>query len=216
MKKFALIAIAMLAMGPLAKAQLYVGGSLNISGNNSKEVENKKTELNPSSTTLGISPEVGFFLSDNFAVGVYLESQFTFLNDRDSANPVKTNRTTWGIAPYARWYAIQSDKFGVFLEGQLFFLHNGGKTTAGNTTVAGPKTNAFGLNIVPGLSYNLTDNLQLQMRLDVLGANFTHTTTTTEIGNDKRKDISNNYGLNINTHDALRLATVSFGFIYKF
>lgn len=214
MKKFALIAIAMLAMGPLAKAQLYVGGSLGVNGNNSKEVDNGKTELNPSSTTIGFSPEVGFFLSDNFAVGLYLNSSFTFWNDRDSANPLKTNTTTWGIAPYARWYAIQSDKFGLFLEGQLFFLHNGGKSTAGGVSTEAPKTNAFGLQIVPGLSYNLTDNLQLQMRLDVLGAHFTHSTTTSPV--TKVKDVSNDYGLNFNSHNALRLATVQVGFIYKF
>lgn len=214
MKKIALIATAMMAFATMANAQLYVGGSLGINNNNSKEIDNGKTELNPSSTSIGISPEVGFFLSDNFAVGAYINTNFTFNNNRDTATVVKTNTTSWGITPYARWYAIQSDKFGVFLEGQLFFMHQGGKTKAGGVTADAPKTNSFGLQIVPGLSYNLTDNLQLQMRLDVLGANFTHTTTTSPDG--KHKDISNDCGLNFNSRNALRLATVQVGFIYKF
>lgn len=214
MKKIALIAIAMMAFATMANAQLYVGGSLGINNNNSKEIDNGKTELNPSSTSIGISPEVGFFLSDNFAVGAYINTNFTFNNNRDTATVVKTNTTSWGITPYARWYAIQSDKFGVFLEGQLFFMHQGGKTKAGGVTADAPKTNSFGLQIVPGLSYNLTDNLQLQMRLDVLGANFTHTTITSADG--KNKEISNNCGLNFNSRNALRLANVQVGFIYKF
>lgn len=213
-KKFAIALFALASMAFSANAQLYVGGSLGFSNSNSKEVDDGKTELNPSQTTIGFSPEVGFFLSDQFAVGAYINTNFTFSNNRDTENQIKSNTIVWGITPYARWYPIQSDKFGLFLEGQLFFRHEGGKTKVAGVAADAPKTNAFGLQIVPGLSYNLTDNLQLQLRLDVLGANFTHTTITSADG--KNKQISNNCGLNFNSRNALRLANVQVGFIYKF
>ncbi|MBQ9471168.1 MAG: outer membrane beta-barrel protein [Bacteroidales bacterium] len=214
MKKAIFAVIAMLAIGPMAKAQLYVGGSIGVNTQAGKETEENETEKLPQTTNLNISPEVGFFLSDQFAVGAYINTAFSFGNTR-ATDPIKTRSTQFGITPYARYYAIQSDKFGVFLEGQVFFSHQSSKTIGGGVTVDGPKTNSFGVAIVPGLAYSLTDNIQLQMRLNVLGAHFTHTSTTS--GDGKETTANNSCGLNISTQNVLgSLGGIQVGFIYKF
>lgn len=216
MKKIALIAIAMMAFATMANAQLYVGGTLGIVNNNSKEVDkDNKTELNPSVTGFSLSPEVGFFLSDNFAVGLYINSRFGFVNSR-AETPVKVRTTSFGLSPYARWYAVKGEKLGLFLEGQLGWSLEGGKTISGDVTVASPKTNTFGVTIVPGISYDVTENVQLQMHINALGAQFAHSVTKDADGN---KEINNNCGLTMATRFGSAqnvFDAVSVGFIYKF
>lgn len=234
MKKIALIAIAMMAFATMANAQLYVGGSLGINNNSSKKFEKMTspiskdtTEFGSSSTTFSIAPEIGFFLSDNFAVGAYLGLGFSSENNR-AAHPTKVKGFEWSINPYARWYAIKSDKFGVFLEGGVSFAQQSSKviakTATETTTVKRPSYNTFAITITPGLSYALNEHIELQTRLNVLGAHFMRTAQVTKVDEEvlgvkmagTEKDIAYSSGLNFNSRDALRLATVSVGFIYKF
>ena len=215
-KKFAIALFALASMAFSANAQLYVGGTLGLVNNNSKEVDkDNKTELNPSVTGLSLSPEVGFFLSDNFAVGLYINSSFGFVNNR-AETPVKVRTTSFGLAPYARWYAVKGEKLGLFLEGQLGWSLETGKTISGDVTVASPKTNIFGVTIVPGISYDVTENVQLQMHINALGAEFAHSVKKNA---DGENEVNNNCGLTMTTKVGSAqelLNVVSVGFIYKF
>ena len=94
MKKFILVAAAVLLLGFSANAKLYLGGSAGM-------------QIVDSNFSGIISPEVGYDFNDSIAVGAYLS--FTGNSGINS----------WSINPYFRWTFIHVRDFGIFGEGSF-------------------------------------------------------------------------------------------------
>ena len=109
---------------------------------------------------MGISPQVGFFLSDNFALGgaVLLNLQ------------TASHYTDFGYAvgPFARYYFNSihgqdlqvSKRSSFFVEGDVFIQGENIKTNGTSTN-----TNGLGLGIGPGIAYFITPNIGLEALL---------------------------------------------------
>lgn len=89
-----------------------------------------------------LAPEFGMNLDDNLGVGIVL----TYGSRKDV-------NTTLGVNPYLRYNALSIGKVNVFVDGGLYF----------NTVKPknGDADNNFGLNIVPGIAYNITDKFSI-------------------------------------------------------
>ena len=97
-------------------------------------------------------------------------------------------KTSWGVTPFVRYNAIEAGNFALFCELQIPI--NGIKTkvksvyetTNGKETEEfdGPKTFSWGVEIVPGLSYNLNDHISFDVYLDLIRLGFTQTKVTLE------------------------------------
>ena len=165
MKKI-MMTIAAAFVATAMNAQGYIGGSL---GFKTSSYDGEST------TTWNITPEVGYNLSDSWAIGVAVGYGQSGKGD----NKIKR----FEVAPYARYTVAKLSMVNVFLDGTVGYAH---------TDNAGYKLNTFGVGIKPGVAVNLNDKLSFVTHFGFLGYQ-----------NDKVKGDSkstNSFGLNIDNN----------------
>lgn len=161
MKKLFLMA-AMMVATLAANAQVYVGGSLgfeSIKGNKDAKA----------STTFSIKPEAGYWLSDNFAVGIQLGYSSTndtnvegILKDGEKPNgykPEKGSGSKFTIAPYARYVFAKAGAASFFADGGIIFDSYGSDM----------KGSTFGVGIRPGVSFAVSEKVNVLAKLGYIG-----------------------------------------------
>ena len=179
MKKFLLMA-AMSVMSLGASAQdWYTGGQLTFG----------RTTVQPSgvkSTQVTVLPEIGYNLTDNFAVGSVLGVSY-----RKSGGEEKT---VFKVNPYARYSYFKNDRVSLFVDGGVDF---GIGRAKGSTAVE------YGIGLRPGISYNISQKLSLVAHVGFLGY---------QSGNRpaKHNGAAENWGLDLNSNNLM------FGLYYNF
>ena len=176
-----------------SKGNLFISGSVGVSSEKTGNVK---------ANGFTFSPRVGYFVSNNIAVGVALG--FDSSKNDNGVNTInKGNQFSAGA--FGRYYFMPSSQFSVF--GQLGFNIDSTKSTTdvtfGNvTTSTVSKANGFGVALAPGVSYFLSNHFAIEATWGVL--NF----------NSKKPDVAGadtttnvNFGLNLNN--------LNFGLVYK-
>ena len=188
MKKL-FITLAFVAAAFFAQAQLFVGGSAGFT--NTKDPLHSNAEK---ITTISVLPTVGFMFSDNMGVGVDFGMNYT---KEKAAGDKKT--TEYVVCPYFRYVFAEVDNFKFYgdLKADLKF----GKVKEDGADDV--KTSTFGVGVVPGMSYNLTDNISMVASLNILRLGYTQT----KEGDAKQKEFG--FGVNENT-------PLNIGFVYTF
>ena len=200
MKKF-LFAVAALATSLTASAQLWVSGSLGLGNQSTWNV--KDTE-----TTWNFSPSVGYALDDALEVGLSFGIGGTSQGDDSSLN--------FSIAPFARYTFLSEGDFSMFIEGNVSYGYNKDKKSSSKTTVNpidGSTTTttvtnesknwSFGINLMPGIKYAMTDQFAIVAKFGALS--FLHKDSESPRFGDQ-----NGFGINI---DATKL---EFALVYSF
>ena len=150
MKKVFMMAI-MAIVAISASAQAYVGGSI---GFTNVKVDGHDDSQN----TLTIAPEVGYTLSDDWAIGAALG--FTYYKEGDASV------TAFEVSPYVRYTAIHADRVNFFLDGVVNF--NTAKPKGGDAQ------NGWGIGIKPGVAFKVNDNVSLVAHVGFLGYEDSH------------------------------------------
>lgn len=183
--------------------------------------------------------EVGAKLDLNYNQSM----NYVVLRDNEGVNPkalkdYKTSYFRMSIDPYARWCAVNVKGFGVWLEGLVslgtnftpknkFYpvqYGNDGvvyrseiEADALNDTPIQTKTSNFngGLYIQPVLTYAFNEHCRLETTLNFLGFNLSGSVqkSTTAEG-DWHKTNTCNFGLNIDSENALVVEYLTIGFTY--
>lgn len=91
------------ASSQITKGNWMVGGSGNFT-NYKSTFESNNTEFTQTGTGINISPNLGYFVVDNFAVGTAVG--FNFSNPSGANN----NSHSYGISPFVRYYFRKSEK----------------------------------------------------------------------------------------------------------
>lgn len=130
-KLFITLMVALIAIVS-ADAQVYVGGSFNLT-------HNKNADL----TNFTIAPEIGYNLNKNWAIAA--EIGFTHVKDDD----VKTN--AFSFAPYAR--------FSFFEKGIVRLFLDGGVGISTYKVEDLDSQNGFEIGIKPGIALEICKNL---------------------------------------------------------
>lgn len=141
MKKFfTMLVVAVMAV--TASAQVYVGAGVNA-----------WRDADANKTTLGLSPEVGYVLSDNMALGIALDYQYKY------AGAVKTH--SFAVSPYFRYTFAKMGAVNLFAD-----------ATAGVASTkpkGGDSSTGWQAGIRPGLSVGLSDKLSFVAHVGFLG-----------------------------------------------
>ena len=124
-----------------AKAQVYTGGSLAIWGADE-------------SFTFSVAPEVGYHLTDKWAVGGMLILQYA------KANDVKV--TGFAFSPYVRYTFFENKVLRLFADGNV------GVQTA-HVKGSHNNTNGFEVGVRPGLEIKATKHLSFLAKFAFLG-----------------------------------------------
>ncbi|MFD2890830.1 outer membrane beta-barrel protein [Flavobacterium chuncheonense] len=198
MKKVLLTAAAVFAFGfanaqegestiaGFSKGDVFVTGGVGF--NSDKQGDWKSNEFT-------FSPAVGYFVSDNIALGARLnvmsgKSEFGSSEEKSSA---------FGAEAFGRYYMTPASKFSLFGELAVGFGSSKEEDVFGDET----KYNAFGVNAGIGVNYFLSSNWALEASWAGLGYNTFKEDTSGAESYDT-------FGLNVD------LSSINLGLVYKF
>lgn len=141
MKKIFLVAV-IAVMSLTANAQVYLGGAIGA-----------WRDFDANETSIGLLPEVGYTLNDNWAIGTVIGWNYHY-NDGGKYNGLE-------VAPYARYTFLKFDNVNLFLDGGFGFYT--GKVKGFDAI------NEWEVGVKPGVAVNLTDKLSFVTHLGFLG-----------------------------------------------
>lgn len=155
----------------------YIGGTVGFSSTKAKATGSE------AQTSWSLSPELGYFIQDNLALGIRLNLGGTSQGDNSSS--------TLGGGLYARKFWDVSDNFNIFVGANLGYDGSTNKSKVGTTTFES-KSNTLGVFLDLGMTYQVSEKWTIIGRLGTLGFN-----STSDPDNDQAG--SSSFGLNVNT-----------------
>ena len=159
MKKLLVAAIAVFTIGAVnaqeeggfSKGSLFVTGAV---GFGSEKDNNDNSE----SSSFGIEPKIGYFVSDNIAIGAKLGFGTSEFTDEDFTS--ETSDLTLGV--FGRYYFTPASKFSLFAELGLDYMSS--------TFDPGDlKENTIGAGLNLGLNYFVSKNFAIEAYAAALG-----------------------------------------------
>jgi outer membrane protein W len=166
-----------------ASGDLFVSGAIGIGSTSSGDVKS-------SSTTF--SPSIGYFMSENIAIGARIG--FGSTNDDDGSG-VEVKTSEFSLGGYGRYYATPSSNFSLFAELGINY------TSAEDA--AEIKVNTLGLAFAPGVSYFMSDNWAVEASIAALS----YSSAKADV---EGAEAANSLNLGID------LTNINFALIYKF
>jgi len=161
MKKLILAAVAVFTLGfvnaqdgGFTKGDIFASGSFGYSSQSTGDIKSSSFEF---------TPRIGFFVSDNIAVGARL-GYTTAKQEAPFTTEVKTN--TFNAGAFGRYYFTPSNKFSVF--GEFGVEYASSKRDPGIINNE-DKVTGFGVNVGPGVSYFLSDHFALEAFWGAIG-----------------------------------------------
>ncbi len=210
MKKGFYLMIVLLSITLVSNGQLFVGGSVGVNTSGGKTEVDGNTEKDPSSVSFYFNPQAGYMLSDDFWVGLGLSLNVSSTNSNGDPE-VKTSASSFGFVPFARYYFFRANKFSFYAHAQAGLEFGSSKTKSGDVTFDGPKVTEIGVNVFPGIAFDISDKFQLFASVNAfsLGIN-------TEIEKDDDiKEVSTDAGFNVNMNNILTTGAITVGAYFK-
>jgi opacity protein-like surface antigen len=144
-----------------------------------------------------INPKVGFFVTENIAIGGQVGYTSATADVWNGFDLVEEKSNMFAVGAFGRYYFTPANDFSLFAELGVDYA-------TGTTEVDGTETgdvSGFGIGIAPGISYFIGSNWALEASVGLLGY------STVDFGGD---DNTNSFDLNLN------LSNINFGVVYKF
>ena len=176
----AAVALTFAANAQTEKGKIVVGGNVSYDYSKVKDADTEGHSLN-------VLPSIGFFVSDNFAVGTgigYSYAENTGFSSAFDANKL----SAFSVAPFARLYKGDGD-FKFF--GQLSVPMAWGTAKNGDEKLG--NTESYGVAVSPGFAYFPTNKIGIEF--SVRGLYYENTSLKPE---DGEKASTNSFGLNAN------------------
>ena len=181
----ALMAVTVLWSQVTDQGNFVMGSTLGFSTANSKVTQDMgdagPTQVDrPSSVQLNIAPKVGYFLFDNFALGIGVDYTLNSITE-DGEEKVKDSDLLFG--PFGRYYLPVGDDMAFIMEAGFGF---------GNATdvvdIDGNRqsitTNIFAFGIGPGFTVVSSESIGLEASIKY---NYARSSFDTEISNIRRE-----------------------------
>jgi outer membrane protein len=171
MKKFFSICVLAAGVAGYAQAQTSAG---NIGYTSQKQETGGDDQTR---NTFSFTPSFGYFVADNFAVGLNLE----YSSEKDeNLDVIDTKTSTILFEPFARYYIFTpNEKFAFFAEGGLGFGSTKVDPDQGDET----KSGTFRFRVSPGFAYFISDKWSLDFELS--GISYTTYDRNKDVDDDK-------------------------------
>ena len=217
MKKVIISFVVMMSAILSSNAQVFVGGGLEMNFSDGKSSWGS-AEDSGSRFGLTISPQVGYFVNDDLAIGIngYLGNNWSNNKITDSDDPTndrgyKSLRVIWGVNAFGRYKLIGLgiENLSLLAEGSIGVQGSKDKNIENGVTTKYPGGITYRVNARPVLSYKLSDKLDVLAYCDFLSIGYSyHTNNRSDLNH---KSSSHNLNLGFNSFSNLNI-----GFIYKF
>jgi len=216
MKRVIIAIFTLLVTGSSVNAQIFVGGSLGLNfGSGKSSVDN--FESSSSSYGFSISPQVGYYLNDDWTIGVsgslgnsWHNGKSANLGNPASEREYKSIDNKWGINVFGRYrlMGLVIKDLALLIEGSIGVQGSSNKYTVDEITTKYPGSTIYGVNARPALSYKLLNKLDVLAYCNFLTIGYSYTTDNKQ---DAKKSEHHAFNLGVNTFSNLNI-----GFIYKF
>jgi opacity protein-like surface antigen len=205
MKKIILSAIALVAFGfanaqdattatggkGFANGDVFISGSVGFSSSSTGDFK---------SNSFNITPMVGFFVSDNIAIGGMIGYASSTQDEFDGLDIFEVKENTFSVGAFGRYYTTPSSDFSFF--GELGIAYATSKQEVEGVD-GESKTNGFGFALSPGVSYFISNNFALEASIGALS----YTSAKPDADGAESTDT---FGLELNLTD------IQLGLVYKF
>jgi len=183
MKKF-FITLAFVAAACFAQAQFFIGGNIGYisNGGTGEQKQGKETtSINlPKTTSFTIAPSVGFMFKENMGVGL----DIAYTSDKYKYETKLTSYTRkqsgFEFAPYFRFVFGDFSPVKLYVDGRINYGSGSVKITRVDEedvtrNYDGDKYTTFGIAVVPGIQYNITDNISVNAKVNLLSLGYVST-----------------------------------------
>src|SRR5690606_17310637 len=131
-------AVAGLALVSNAQEFGFDKGNFIVEGNLGFNTQDDKTD-EVKTTTFNFNPQVGYFVTDKIAVGIYANVG-TVNNDDYSATDVQVKSNTFDIGAFGRYYFLElGSRFKTYAEVAAGYESENGETVLAGTSTKNPK-----------------------------------------------------------------------------
>lgn len=132
------------------KGDVFISGAVGYSSQETGANESKSFQ---------IAPQVGYFVSENIAVGAHLGYQ----NATSELAGVDTkDLDTYSVGVFGRYYFLPTDKFSIFGQLGVDYLYQ-------DNNKADSSLDGIGVALAPGISYFVSDHFALEATVGLLG-----------------------------------------------
>ena len=219
MKKVIIVCVVLIAAVLTSNAQVFVGGGLGVDFNGGKYKGGSVSIDSPSKFSFNFTPKVGFYLNDNFAIGLEVGLSSTTTKTPKEiygwSDDRKVSSFGWEVGAFARYNLLGTERLSLLLEGTLGVGGEKSKTKQGSTTQDGDSETMFGISVLPVLQYSLTDRLCLEMSCDFLRWGFL-SSTVKDADDYGLKITTNSFGFGVNSGTLSVISILNLGLIFKF
>jgi hypothetical protein len=183
------------------KGKKMIGGQLRFSGYNSSNVDSS-TISKVNIASFSINPRVGYFIKDNFAVGIIGNFTISGSNRNDVYSKSKGISIGFGIGGFGRYYKKINDKFLFFVNGDILYSHSPYTRyeNTSNTVTRVITTETFyhtiSIAVSPGLVYFPSSKLGIEASFGNLFYNYEHYKKSLSYANYVN---TNSYGFNLSS-----------------
>lgn len=181
------LVLGLLSFGVLAQrtaGTLALGGGFNV-----RSTKNEAGANNTITTTnVSLLPNVGYFIADNFAIGMELSlSAFT-----TESNNQSSRGTAYNIGPAARYYKqVGATPLTIFGQAGIYFGGGRNEVTTGTVTTE-LKSSSFGIYVNPGFAYFFNEHWAGELYFN--GISYSGMDPNKDANADKSSTVS--FGLN--------------------
>ncbi|HEU5148789.1 MAG TPA: porin family protein [Chryseosolibacter sp.] len=175
---FLFLTVATFTHAQTSSGNLMFGGGIDFSSN-SRQADNNNTY-----SSVSFTPSAGYFISDNFAVGL----SFTIASEKSGVDPNRSTENTFGMGPFARYYFFTSnEQFAIFGQAGLSLATEKDTNGAGFVT----KSSSTTFSLFPGAAYFFNEHWAVELSI----TGFQMTSYDPNKDNDNDKSTFVNFGL---------------------
>jgi len=184
----------------------FAGGDIMLEGNIGFSSTKDKNEPVTTTNTFDFNPKVGYFIADDFAVGVALGIGSDKTEVEMPGATTETKTTNFNAGVFGRYYFLDlGQRFKTYTELGIGMTSEKSETTGADEI----KTNGFGAGLSLGINYFVTENIAINFTLaDLLAYN---TSKVDVDGAEAESTFTGNIGQFNNF-----FSTATFGVTFKF
>jgi len=143
----------------------YIGGNMSLGFGSSKFKVGGTTTDGPKTFNFGLNPAVGYFIADNFMVGLGIGFDLESIKEKDGSDESKSTTSAFNIGPFVRYYIMPTEKLGFFVNagvGVGFGKIKNEITYDGTTVSNDKKLFGLGINVTPGIVIHITEKVAFE------------------------------------------------------
>ncbi|MDR2910224.1 MAG: hypothetical protein LBV47_02505 [Bacteroidales bacterium] len=217
-KKIIVFFIALFTFVVTGNAQVFIEGSLGLT-HNKVELSGGAVSDDSHSTTVSVSPKIGYWLNDNIAIGINpVIGADTYINmapyDVFETDFDSLKNRSWMLFIFGRYKLWGTEKLSLLIDTPVGFGINTHKTETDAITTSDNSGFQFSVFVNPLISYKLNEKFSVVTRLNFLSLGFSY--FSSDDNNTNSKSTSSQFSFDSKSSLFNSLGNISIGFTYNF